>query len=165
MGAMSQLIEKGSGRLSRLFYACICVVGVVAALFFYLLIGQNGGAQGQGPPETISNAKVAIEGLPHPFIFSTPPRDSKRALIVRLEDMLGERFRFFVFVGHAPARLGVPGYHRKNLDASALGKSYVMLSRGYISGESRAEEDERFTIENEVEDSLCELSEGSACPL
>lgn len=133
-----------------------------------------------GPPETITNARKAIEGLPFEFAFSSPPRDTKKALIIRTTDKLGRSFRFFLFVGQAPLDIGLPSYHRENLSGGALGHSYVMLNneRQQIrpetitipihpiggSGITAAQEHEFFEIEFAVEDTVCEVSTGNPCP-
>jgi hypothetical protein len=135
-----------------------------------------------GPVENIPNAQAAIEALPYPFTFESPPRDTRKALIIRTTDKLGKSFRFFLFVGRAPLDIGVPSYHRDHLTGGALGHEYVMLNnelrqirpttttlpiRSYSgnSGITAAMENEFFRIEFAVEDAVCELSEGKPCPV
>ncbi len=134
-----------------------------------------------GPVEDIPNARAAIEALPYPFTFESPPRDTRKALIIRITDAHERSFRFFLFVGRAPLDIGVPTYHREHLTGGALGHSYVMLNnevheirpttitlpiRSYKghSGITAAMEREFFDIEFAVEDAVCELSEGKPCP-
>src|ERR1700755_110297 len=81
-----------------------------------------------GPAENIPNARAALEALPYPFEFQQPPRDRRRALIIRITDELHRSFRFFLFVGRVPLDLGVPRYHRGHLAAGTLGRRYVLLS-------------------------------------
>lgn len=138
-------------------------------------------ADDAGPAETIPNAQRVIEVLPYDFTFTSPPRDTKKALIIRTTGKLGRSFRFFLFVGRAPLDIGVPSYHRGHLSGGALGHRYVMLAdEGHQtrpwtvtvpphpihsdSGITAAQEDEFFEIEFAVEDAVCELSEGKPCP-
>ena len=134
-----------------------------------------------GPAENIPNARAAIEALPYPFTFDSPPRDTRKALIISVTDKLGRSFRFFLFVGRAPLDIGVPSYHRERLTGGALGHEYVMLSNashemrpetlklpiksyGGHSGITAAMEREYLKIAFAVEDAVCELSEGTPCP-
>jgi hypothetical protein len=138
-------------------------------------------ADDAGPTEDIPNARMAIEALPYPFTFESPPRDTRKALIIRVTDKLDRSFRFFLFVGRAPLDIGVPSYHRENLTGGALGHEYVMLSnashemrpetlklpiKSYSgnSGITAAMEREYLKIAFAVEDAVCELSEGTPCP-
>jgi hypothetical protein len=133
-----------------------------------------------GPVENIPNAQAAVEALPYPFTFESPPRDTRKALIIRTTDKLGKSFRFFLFAGRAPLDIGVPSYHREHLTGGALGHRYVMLNnerrqirpmtttlplKSYSgnSGITAAMENEFFKIEFGVEDAICELSEGKPC--
>ncbi|MGN6588046.1 MAG: hypothetical protein ACTHKT_11365 [Solirubrobacterales bacterium] len=139
-----------------------------------------GASADDGPAENIPNALAAIEALPYPFTFSYPPRDTRKALIIRITDKLGKSFRFFLFAGNAPLDIGVPTYHREHLTGGQLGENYVMLNnesheirpetkslpiRSYSgnSGITKAMEDEFFEIEFAVEDAVCELSEDHPC--
>jgi hypothetical protein len=138
-------------------------------------------ADDNGPVENIPNAQAAIEALPYSFTFESPPRDTRKALIIRTTDKLERSFRFFLFVDRAPLDIGVPSYHRENLDGGALGHKYVMLAndrhqmrpetiklpiRSYSgnSGITAAMEREYLKIAFAVEDAVCELSEGTPCP-
>lgn len=138
-------------------------------------------ADDDGPVENIPNARTAIEALPYPFTFESPPRDTRKALIIRTTDKLDRSFRFFLFAGRAPLDIGMPSYHRDHLTGGALGHKYVMLSnashemrpetlklpiRSYSgnSGITAAMEREYLEIAFAVEDAVCELSEGTPCP-
>jgi len=152
-----------------------------AALASAPAAGVVASADEAGPVEDIPNARKAIEALPYPFTFESPPRDTRKALIIRVTDKLGRSFRFFLFVGRAPLDIGVPSYHRDRLTGGALGRSYVMLSNsshemrpetirlpirsyGGNSGITAAMEREFLEISFAVEDAVCELSEGKPCP-
>lgn len=146
------------------------------------LVPATAAAADSGPVEDIPNARRAIEALPYAFTFQSPPRDTRKALIIRVETKLGRTFRFFLFVDRAPLDIGVPSYHREQLTGGALGRSYVMLNnesheirpettryplrshKGH-SGITAAMEREFFDIEFAVEDAICELSEGKPCPV
>ncbi len=135
-----------------------------------------------GIVEDIPNARAAIEALPYPFSFESPPRDTRRALVIRTTSELGRSFRFFLFVGRAPLDIGVSGYHREHLGGGSIGRRYVILTNESheirpmtpsVSGKShkgnsgitKAMEDEFFEILFAVEDAICELSEGTPCPV
>ena len=135
-----------------------------------------------GIVEDIPNARAAIEALPYPFSFESPPRYTRKALVIRTTSELGRSLRFFLFVGRAPLDIGVPGYHREHLAETSLGRRYVFLSneaheirptttslpiKSYQgnSGITKAMEDEFFEIEFALEDAICELSEGTPCPV
>jgi hypothetical protein len=155
----------------------LCAAALIPALMASAVIADNGG----GSVENIPNARSAIEALPYPLTFQSPPKDTRKALIIRITDKLGKSFRFFLFVDRAPLDIGMPSYHRENLSGGALGRRYVMLNnesheirpettklpiRSYAgnSGITKAMEDEFFKIEFAVEDAVCELSEGKPCP-
>jgi hypothetical protein len=137
-------------------------------------------ASDDGPVEDIPNAQAALEALPYPFTFESPPRDTRNALIIRITDKHDRSFRFFLFVGRAPLDIGVPSYHREHLMGGALGHRYVMLEnerheirpmtaklpiRSYSghSGITAAMEHEYFEILFAAEDAICELSERTPC--
>lgn len=160
--------------------AFIAFLGTVLILILAIAV-VVASADDAGPTEDIPNAQAAIEALPYPFTFESPPRDTRNALIVRVTDKLRRSFRFFLFVGRAPLDIGVPSYHRENLAGGALGHSYVMLEderhqirptttklpiRSYSghSGITAAMEREYFKILFAVEDAICELPEGTPCP-
>lgn len=164
----------GRGRLA----AAVCVIVSSSVLIAAAVVAF---ADDDGPVENIANARAAIEALPYPFTFESPPRDTRNALIISITDEQKRSFRFFLFVGRAPLDIGVPGYHREHLTGGALGHSYVMLEnefheirpttitlpiRSYKghSGITAAMEREFFEIEFAVEDAICELSEGEPCP-
>lgn len=163
-------------RMNRLI-VLLCSAALVPALTASAVIAAGDG----GSVENIPNARAAIEVLPYPFTFESPPRDTRNALIIRITDKLGRSFRFFLFVGRAPLNIGVPSYHREHLAGGALGHRYVMLNnesheirpttttlpiKSYKgnSGITAAMEREFFKIEFAVEDAICELSEGKPCP-
>jgi hypothetical protein len=155
------------------------ICGVILALALAAAVVAS--ADDTGPVENIPNARSAIEALPYPFTYESPPRDTRKALIISTTDKLGKSFRFFLFVDRAPLDIGVPSYHRENLSGGALGRRYVMLNnerheirpetiklpiRSYSghSGITAAMEHEFFEIEFAVEDAVCKLSEGKPCP-
>jgi hypothetical protein len=164
-------------RRNRLV-ALVCGATLALALAIAAIVAL---ADSRGANENIPNARSAIEALPYPFTFESPPRDTRKALIIGITDKLGKSFRFFLFVDRAPLDIGVPSYHRENLSGGALGRRYVMLnnesheirpettklpirSYGGNSGITKTMEDEFFEIEFAVEDAVCELSEGKPCP-
>lgn len=157
---------------------CVLACGLIASLGVATIATS---ANDPGAVENIPNARAAIEALPYPFTFQSPPRDTRKALIIRITDELGRSFRFFLFVDRAPRNIGLPSYHRDQLTGGALGRRYVMLRnegdeirpmttslpiRSYQgdSGITKAMEDEFFKISFAVEDAICELSEGTPCP-
>jgi hypothetical protein len=154
----------------------IAAIAVVALVSVITLASANG-----GPAETIPNAQKAIEALPYDLMFTSPPRDTRKALIIRADGKQGRSFRFFLFVGSAPRNLGGPGYHRDHLEGGALGHSFVLLEDethqtrpesltppgNPVQGHSKitaAQENEYYEILFAVEDAVCELSEGKPCP-
>jgi hypothetical protein len=165
-------------RRNRRLIILACGAALTLALAAAAVVAS---ADDDGPVEDIPNAQTAIEALPYSFTFESPPRDTRKALIIRTTDELGRSFRFFLFVDRAPLDIGVPSYHRENLDGGALGHKYVMLAndrhqmrpvtlklpiRSYSgnSGITAAMEREYLKIAFAVEDAVCELSEGTPCP-
>lgn len=149
-----------------------------AVLISALALLPCGAAAKAATPYSINDAEKAISELPYPLTFTHPPRDTQNSLVIGITDKLGQSFRFFLFLGHPPLRLGVPGYHREQLVLRDLGGHFWLLAnpRRQTRKEAifqtvartrpkvtKAMEEEFLAIELAVQNAVCSLVSGKPC--
>lgn len=151
----------------------VVVFGSVKVFDYYERDGRSpyekfvDSSESSGPPETMAAARKAIEKLPY-RIDLREPAGLNDVLIAHLHGKHGETSRLFVFVDHVtPTHLpGVPNFHgySQSLTGGSVTDNYATASVEFRRpGESRAQYRERWHIELEVEEALCEQATGEAC--
>jgi hypothetical protein len=149
------------------------IAPVVALLACLGLAGCGGSsdAASTGTPETVANARRAIEALRYP-IRLTEPTNRHGVLVGRVQGSRGEHFAFFLFVDRsAPKSMpdvpGYPGFTGEmphGLLGGGLTDNYIFGSRELPGkGEGKRQFLEQSRIELDVEEALCRQATGEAC--
>jgi len=130
---------------------------VIPVLLLIILVAGVYLTKGDSGPrnESTADARVAIARLPYNIRLSEP----RSHLLVGTVRATNESFHFLLYVNAGSnIKIGRPGF-----EGGSLTEGYAMFSPVHVAGESFEQEENRISIESQIEEALCRQATNEPC--